>query len=61
MRKSVYRILKTIGLKPRLFSYRDIRIDSQKDMRNEFRQWRQQWEVRLGQAEIDVAVLKGGD
>ncbi len=32
MRKSVYSILKSIGLKPRFSSYRDIRIDSQKDM-----------------------------
>lgn len=32
MRKSVYDILKSAGLKPRMSSYRDIRIDSQKDM-----------------------------
>jgi len=32
MRKSVYKILKSIGLNPRLSSYRDIRIDSRKDM-----------------------------
>jgi len=36
MRKSVYRILKSIGLKPRLSNYRDIRIDSQKDMKMYF-------------------------
>lgn len=37
MRKSVYKILKSIGLKPRLSSYRDVRIDSQKDMENYFK------------------------
>jgi len=36
MRKFVYEILKTIGLNPRLSSYRDIRIDSQKDMKMYF-------------------------
>lgn len=37
MRKSVYEILKSIGLKSRLFGYRDVRIDSQKDVENYFK------------------------
>lgn len=37
MRKSVYDILKSLGIKPRWFSYRDIRIDSRKDMEIYFR------------------------
>lgn len=32
MRKSVYDILKSIGINPRMSSYRDVRIDSRKDM-----------------------------
>lgn len=37
MRKSVYKILKSLKIKSRLFSYRDVRIDSQKDMENYFK------------------------
>jgi len=36
LRKSVYDILKSLGLNPRLFSYRDVRIDSQLDMEKYF-------------------------
>lgn len=36
MRKSVYNILKSLGIKSRLFSYRDVRIDSQKDVKKYF-------------------------
>src|SRR3989338_8704312 len=32
LRKSVYDTLKSVGIKSRFYSYRDIRIDSQKDM-----------------------------
>lgn len=35
--KSVYNVLKSLGLKPRLSNYRDVRIDSQKDMKNYFK------------------------
>jgi hypothetical protein len=37
LRKSVYNILKNIGLNPRLYSYRDVRIDSKKDMEMYFK------------------------
>jgi len=36
----------------------DYLIQGQEEMKNEFRSWKQQWEQRLGQAEIDIAVLK---
>ncbi len=37
MRKSVYNILNSLGIRSRLFNYRDIRIDSQKDMKLYFK------------------------
>jgi len=37
MRKSVYSILYSLGIKSRLFSYRDVRIDSQEDMKKYFK------------------------
>jgi len=37
LRKSAYNILKNIGLSPRLYSYRDVRIDSKKDMEMYFK------------------------
>ena len=37
MRKSVYDILKSIGIKPRIFGYRDVRIDSQSEVEKYFK------------------------
>ena len=37
MRQSVYNILESLGIKSRLFSCRDVRIDSQKDMKTYFK------------------------
>jgi len=37
MRRSVSKILESLGIKSRLFSYRDVRIDSQKDVENYFK------------------------
>lgn len=37
LRKSVYNILRNTGLNPRLYSYRDVRIDSKKDMEMYFK------------------------
>ena len=36
----------------------DYLIQGQLEMKNEFRSWKVQWEERLGQAEIDIAVLR---
>lgn len=36
IRRSVYNILKSIGIKSRMFSYRDVRIDGQKDVKMYF-------------------------
>jgi len=37
MRRSVYNILSSLGIKSRLFSYRDVRIDSQEDIKKYFK------------------------
>lgn len=37
LRRSVYKILKLVGIKSRFSSYRDVRIDSQKDVRLYFK------------------------
>jgi len=37
LRKSAYNIFKNVGLNPRLYSYRDIRVDSKKDMEMYFK------------------------
>lgn len=37
LRESVYGIFRSLGIKSRLYSYRDVRIDSQKDMQKYFK------------------------